>query len=315
MEKRRLGKSDLNLSVLGFGCASYWGMPYFSETEAVSLVHRALELGINFFDTGHSYSHGNAEPRLGRLLQTLPKNRRSELIISTKAGTRNNKYLGTYKDFSPAWVAKSVEMSLSQLGLERIPVFHLHGPQNSNFTPELVRLIEDLKASGKIGVLCVNSFEDDVLEFCLKTDVVDCVMLDYNILRQDREDLITRYSESGKGVIAGAALANHVFVHPLKKLRKPQDVWYLLRAMKNHRQSIEKAKKYQWIQSVENFSPNQIAIAFALENPKISCSVFGTTRLKHLEENVSAATIKLPRSIVARLRETHGVPAAQLAQA
>lgn len=301
MKKRALGNTGLNVSVLGFGCASYWGMPYYSEKEAGQLIHTALEHGINFFDTGHSYSHGNAEPRLGRILKEIPSNIRSNLVISTKAGTRNKNYSGTYKDFSPTWVKQSVEISLRQLGLEQIPLLHLHGPQVADFTDELIQLISSLKKQGKIHSFCVNSFDTEVLNYCLNSKDIDCVMIDYNFLKQDRKPLIKLLYEAKKGVIGGAALANHVFVNPFKKIRRPRDIWYLLRAFKNHREGVEKAKQFNWINSVAGLTANQIALAFALENPHISCSVFGTTRIKHLEENISAVGLQLSDEIKARL--------------
>jgi len=96
MNNRILGTTNIEISEIGIGCASYWGKKNFSEKEAIKVVHTALEKGINFFDTGHSYSDGNAEPRLGKALKDIVN--KNELNISTKAGTRigNNKKL--YKD-------------------------------------------------------------------------------------------------------------------------------------------------------------------------------------------------------------------------
>ena len=128
MKKRPLGNTGLNISVLGFGCASYWGMPYYSEKDAAQLINIAVDKGVNFFDTGHSYSHGNAEPRLGRVLKKIPQNIKHNLILSTKAGTKNKKYGGVIKDFSPSWIKQSVDLSLKQLGVEQISLLHLHGP-------------------------------------------------------------------------------------------------------------------------------------------------------------------------------------------
>jgi aryl-alcohol dehydrogenase-like predicted oxidoreductase len=86
MLNRRLGRTGLRISEIGLGCASFWGKKIFSETDAVRLVHTAADNGVTFFDTGSSYSGGNAEPRLGRALAGL-KNK-NDLIVATKAGTR-----------------------------------------------------------------------------------------------------------------------------------------------------------------------------------------------------------------------------------
>ncbi|MBS0363101.1 MAG: aldo/keto reductase, partial [Proteobacteria bacterium] len=81
---RPLGQTGLTVSEIGFGAASWWGKPQFSERAAVGLVHAAIDGGVTFFDTGASYSNGQAEPRLGRALKGRDPAR---LVIATKAGT------------------------------------------------------------------------------------------------------------------------------------------------------------------------------------------------------------------------------------
>ncbi|HEY9218116.1 MAG TPA: aldo/keto reductase, partial [Phenylobacterium sp.] len=84
MRYRSLGRTGLTVSEIGLGCASWWGMKAFSEAEAHRLVHAAIDGGVTFFDTGASYSHGEAEPRLGRALARRSKD---QLVIASKAGT------------------------------------------------------------------------------------------------------------------------------------------------------------------------------------------------------------------------------------
>ncbi len=84
MRYRALGRTGLTVSELGFGCASWWGKPRFEERTAIGLVHEALDRGVTLFDTGASYSAGEAEPRLGRALKGRDT---SSLVIATKAGT------------------------------------------------------------------------------------------------------------------------------------------------------------------------------------------------------------------------------------
>lgn len=86
MKMRNLGNTDITISELGFGCASVWGKNFFVEQEAMDLFQTAVEEGITFFDTGYSYGH--AEERLGKCLQQLGTQKRKELTIATKCGTR-----------------------------------------------------------------------------------------------------------------------------------------------------------------------------------------------------------------------------------
>src|ERR1043165_2009553 len=115
---RTLGKTGLRVSEIGFGCASYWGKEIFNERDAIRIVHAAVDRGVTFFDTGASYSGGNAEPRLGRALGGL-KNRH-ELVVATKAGSYTDERGKWREDFSSPGVRRSVEASLVRLGLDAI---------------------------------------------------------------------------------------------------------------------------------------------------------------------------------------------------
>jgi len=130
---RPLGRTGLTVSEIGFGAASWWGKPQFSERAAVGLVHAALDGGVTFFDTGASYSGGHAEPRLGRALRGRDT---AGLVVATKAGTfAKDGRIG--RDFSAAAVIASAERSLRNLGLEALPLLQLHGPATADLTDEL----------------------------------------------------------------------------------------------------------------------------------------------------------------------------------
>ena len=115
---RSLGKTGLRVSEIGFGCASYWGMKVFDEAVAIQLIHAAIDHGVTFFDTGASYSGGNAEPRLGKALSGL-KNKH-DLVIATKAGSYTDDQGKLREDFSSSGVRQTVEASLIRLGLLRV---------------------------------------------------------------------------------------------------------------------------------------------------------------------------------------------------
>ena len=119
---RPLGRTGLSVSEIGFGAASWWGRSEFSEVAAERLVHAAIDAGVTLFDTGASYSRGNAEPRLGRAL----KGRRADaLVVATKAGTtfENGRIR---RDFAAEAISASVERSLRRLQLEVLPLLQLH---------------------------------------------------------------------------------------------------------------------------------------------------------------------------------------------
>ncbi len=299
MEHRRLGKTDIRVSSLGFGCASVWGKDMISDAQAQELFERAYELGITYFDTGHSY--GNAEERIGKILKSSKIVKRENIVISTKFGTRfiDGKLV---HDVSPEWIRESVDTSLRRMGISYIDCLQIHGPQISDFTEELYSILDELKEKGIVRAVGANSFDTDVLEFICREKRLDFVMLDYNLMRRDREELIRKLHENGIGVIAGAALAESLYSNRVFKIRGKKDIWYLARAMKNFRKQLFNGWKYRFINRVNGVTGSQIALGFVLDNPMVSSAVFGTTTMSHLEENARAVWVDMPQEVLARVR-------------
>ena len=298
MERRTLGNTGIEMSVLGFGCASVWSKSFFEEEKAAQLVKQALELGINFFDT--SYSYGLAEERLGRVLKNNNV-RREDVIISTKCGTRheNGKY---YHDWSVAWLEESLNTSLSRLGVSYVDLLHLHGPEISDITPELLAFLDGLKRDGKVRAVGINTFNTETLEYVCEHALFDFVMLDYNILKRSREDLIARLNERGVGVIAGAPLAESLYSNRVFKIKSKKDLWYFLRACKTFRGQLIEGFKYRFVNKVDGISGNQVALKYVVNNPGVTAAVFGTTSPDHLQENVESLDKEIPEKIVERIR-------------
>jgi aryl-alcohol dehydrogenase-like predicted oxidoreductase len=163
MQSRPLGRTGLKVSEIGFGAASFWGHPAFSEAEALRLVHRALDLGVTLFDTGPAYSLGQAEGRLGRALAGRDL---SGLVVATKVGAR---FEGgrVRRDMSLPAIEASLEHSRRRLGLESLPLVHLHGPSAQELTPDFLGGLERLREQGLFQRLGVNNFDPAVIDAAL----------------------------------------------------------------------------------------------------------------------------------------------------
>jgi len=296
---RPLGRTGLRVSEIGFGAASWWGKPRFTESQALGLVHAAIEGGVTFFDTGASYSAGEAEPRLGRALKGRDA---GKLVIASKAGTYHAGGGRIARDFSPAGITASAERSLRNLGLDVLPLLQLHGPSIAELTDELRAALASLKARGVIRALGVNSFDPAVIEHAIGLPDFDVVMVDYNVLRPEREPLIARAAAAGKGVLAGMALAmGHTGVR-LANIRGPQDLWYAARALANHRSEVARGARFSFLNRLPDMTAAQAALAFVLANPHVACAVMGTTRPAHLAANIAASGLSLPPELMSRIR-------------
>jgi 1-deoxyxylulose-5-phosphate synthase len=294
---RPLGRTGLTVSEIGFGAASWWGKPQFSERAAMDLVQAAIDGGVTFFDTGASYSGGHAEPRLGRAL----KGRAGGLVVASKAGTfARDGRIG--RDFSPAAIVASAEASLRKLGLETLPLLQLHGPSVAELTDELRAALADLKGRGLVRALGVNSFDPAVIGHVLGLPDVDVVMVDYNVLRPEREPLIARAAAAGKGVLAGMPLAMGHTGGQVTKLRAPRDLWYAARGLLRHRREVEAGARFGFLARTPGMTGAQAALAYVLADPGVACAVTGTTRLAHLRDNLAASGLTLPAETLAAIR-------------
>jgi len=287
-------------SSLGLGCASAWGQAWYEERRAIALVERALELGITVFDTGPTYSGGNAEPRLGKALRGKDTSR---LLVSTKIGTHSSSQGHLYKDWSKDAVLRSIDASRSRLGLDCIPLIYLHGPKVGDLTAGLFDTLEEVRSKGMVRLFGVNSFDDDVLPRLATMPTFDVVMLDYNLLRIRREPVIEQLHRAGKFIVAGAALANHLHAPRFLLPKARVDFWYLLRALKNYRDDYRLARRVPFLNDLSDWTPAQVALAFIAMNKSVSVSMFSTTRIEHLEENVRSLSMALSSSLNDRIRQ------------
>ncbi|MBI1198042.1 MAG: aldo/keto reductase [Phenylobacterium sp.] len=299
MRYRALGRTGLTVSELGFGCASWWGKPALEEKVALGLVHEAIDRGVTLFDTGASYSAGRAEPRLGRALAGRDS---TGLVIATKAGTYHAGGGRIARDMTPAAVVASAERSLKTLGVEALGLLQLHGPSIGELDEAMLRALEGLKARGVARAVGLNSFDPAVIEHAVSLPQIDVVMVDYNVLRPEREPLIARAAAAGKGVLAGMPLAMGHTRPLLARLRGPQDVWYAARALTRHRAELARGRRFRFLHHLPDRSGAQAALGYVLANPGVSAAVFGATRPEHLRDNLRAGDMPLPAELVARIR-------------
>ncbi|MDZ4375923.1 MAG: aldo/keto reductase [Phenylobacterium sp.] len=293
------------MSELGFGCASWWGKPRFPEREALALVHEAIARGVTLFDTGASYSAGEAEPRLGRALAGQDISR---LLIATKAGTFHAGGGRIARDMRPEAVVASAEQSVKRLGVEALGLLQLHGPSVEELDEPMLRALENLKRRGVTRAVGLNSFDPAVVEHAIDLAEIDVVMVDYNVLRPEREPLIARAAAAGKGVLAGMPLAMGHTRSLLSRLRGPQDIWYAARGLMRHRGEVRRGQAFRFLHDLPGVTGSQAALAYVLNNPHVSAAVFGATRMAHLLENLGASRLGLPEGVRDRIQAAQRTP-------
>lgn len=316
MEYRKLGQTSLRVSEISLGCSGFWGNRKFPEKQAIYLVKKAFDSGVNFFDTGHNYSGFNAEPRLGRAIkEILKESSRSNLIISSKAGTTIpraklfSSNQNSSSDFSPDYIEKICEKSIKNLNCDYLDVFQLHGITQAQITDELLERLERMKKDGMFSYLGVNTHEkNDMFYIADNPSIFDMVLIDYNILQLDREPVIKKLHESGVGVVAGTILAQgHLLKGKIGSIRSKADIWYLARAVfkkSSRKLALNSRDMKKELSLISEMTPAQASFSFILDNPYIASCTFGTTNAINLEEVINSSSKKLSESNKTIIRNT-----------
>lgn len=271
------------ISALGFGCSSLWAKAGFDEAKALAILDALVAEGVNHLDTGPSYGDGMGESRLGTWLQG--KNA-SNLVITTKIGT--NLVDGRIvRGFTPDLVMRSLDGSLARLGVDRVDVLYLHGPQIDDLGTPIYDLFDRLKADGRIAYSGVNSFDNAVLEK-MANGPADIAMLQYNVADFRNLAAMRALHRAGKVVMSGTALARARFSPASFLPTSPGKLWYLLRMIRQEPlfpfTGIKLARRLK----ATGKAPAEAALQFLVDQPMVLSSLFGTSSIEHARDNARA---------------------------
>ena len=271
----------IRLPSLGFGCGGVWGMPWFEEEVAASLVLEAARLEVTYFDTGPTYCGGNAELRLGRVLKRLDG---SDIVISTKVGSHVDGSGKIHKDYGHTAVLRSVDESRHRLGRDQIDILLTHGPlSEAQLNSELYDSLDYLKQTGAVR-LTGASCDGRVARQLVHDGRVDVLMCTYNDMNIGNGRTIALAKERGMLVIAKSPLGSGALSFPRRPLFSRRAAWYNLRLI------ARRPKDVVTVTSRRLLSPKGQGLVrpleFTLGNDFVDCAVVGTTDSKHLHDNL-----------------------------
>jgi aryl-alcohol dehydrogenase-like predicted oxidoreductase len=295
MQKRTLGTSALEVSVVGLGGNNFGGRIDFAASERV--VHAAIELGINLIDTADSYGNkGGSEEWLGRILG----DRRREIVLATKFGLPMDD-AGTLKGASRRYIMHAVEASLRRLRTDWIDLYQLHRPDPQTPIEETVRALDDLVRQGKVrSIGCSNLSAQQVVEaqntarrHGLAAFV--CCQDEYSLLVRDIErELIPAAKAHGMGLLPYFPLASGLLTG---KYRRGAPLPAGSRLSKNPRHAEEFITERNWhvIAELEAFAGQrgrtllELAFSWLLHDEVVASVIAGATSPAQLEQNIRAA--------------------------
>lgn len=297
MEYVQLGKSNLHISRISFGCMSLGDDDAANEI----ILHRALELGINFFDTADLYAKGMNEVSVGKALKPF----RDKVYIASKVGNQWRAD-GSGWNWNPRkeYILAQIDGSLQRLQTDYIDLYQLHGGTIDDPIDETIEAFELLKQQGKIRHYGISSIRPNVIREYIKRSNIVSVMMQYSLLdRRPEESCLPLLQQNNIGVLARGAVAQGLLIN------KPPKAY-----LNYSPQEVEQAAAA--VQSTSNNQRNaaQTALRFVLQHPAITSAVAGIRTMQQLEEAVGVLSsplltdeeiTKLKGAVVANRYEQH----------
>ena len=205
MEYRAFGRTGLDVSAIGYGCWEIGGgYGHFDESEVVAAVQRALDLGINLFDTAEGYGYGQSERLLGKALGA----RRKEAIVVTKFGIYQPD--GEWqRDSRREMALAAIDRSLKALGTDYVDVYLIHWPDRKTPLEETVGALEEIVQAGKARFVGISNFTPDQIEACMATRRVDIAQYGYHLFdRRLEREIFPTIAQHGIGLMTYGSLAH-----------------------------------------------------------------------------------------------------------
>ena len=318
MDYVNLGKSGLKVSRLCLGMMSYgstkWREWVLDEEAAKPFVKRALEAGINFFDTADVYSLGESERILGRLLKFFVV-KRDQVVIATKVYHPMSEDVND-QGLSRKHIRDSIDRSLKNLGIEYVDLYQIHRWDYNTPVEETLDVLNDLVRAGKVRYLGASSMY--AWQFAKALFTADLhgwerfisMQNHYNLIyREEEREMVPLCVDQGIGLIPWSPQARGFFSGNHRKegwgdtLRARSDGYG--QSMYYQDEDFTVADRVLEIARQKGVSGPQLALAWVLSKPYVVSPIIGATKLEHLEQSLAALNIKLMEDEIRKLEEPY----------
>jgi len=304
MKTVTLGHSDIDISRIGLGTM---GMSEFygprNDEDSIATLHKAIELGVNFFDTADMYGPYHNEELLGKAF----KDRRNEVVIATKFGIIRGEDQ-SFKGLNgrPEYVREACDNSLKRLGIDVIDLYYLHRKDPEVPIEETVGAMSDLVKEGKVLYLGLSEVSGPTLRKAHQVHPITALQSEYSLWSTDIEEsalpmcvelgiTLVAYSPLGRGFLTGQIKQYEDLAEDDYRKGNPRFQG------ENFQKNLDIVKEVEKLAVEKGVTPAQIALAWLLEKGEHIVPIPGTKRIKYLEDNVGAVEVTLDIEEVNRL--------------
>ena len=305
MERRTLGKSTLAVSSIGLGCMSMSNTYGKSdEAECIAVVHRALDLGVNFLDSSDMYGWGQNEELLGRAL----RGRRDQVVLATKFGNLRKPDGTAGVNGRPEYVPQACDASLKRLGVDTIDLYYQHRVDPSVPIEETVGAMSRLVQAGKVRFLGLSEAAPATVRRAHAVHPITALQSEFSLLyRVEAEETLPTLRELGISFVAYSPLGRSLLTAgtratdeiPADDRRRDHPRFH----EENLKKNLDLVRPLEDMARKKGCRPGQLALAWLLARDRSIVPIPGTKRKARLEENVGAAEVRLTPEEVASLQE------------
>jgi len=305
-QRRRVGKAGPEVSAIGLGCMSLSGVYGTSDDEAgIRLIHRAIELGVDHFDSSDMYGWGQNEELLGRAL----KGRRNGILITSKFGQTRRPGGANGVDGSPAYISQACEASLKRLGVDVIDLYYQHRVDPAVPVEDTVGAMARLVEQGKVRFLGLCEARPERIRRAHATHPIATVQSEFSLLyREEATETRALTRDLGIAFVAYAPLGRSLLTGDIPDFanlaegdtrgRHPRF------APQNFAKNRELVQRVEAIAEEKDCTPAQLVLAWLLAQGPDVIPIPGTKRIDRLEENLGALRIDLTAADSERISAT-----------
>ncbi len=292
MKYRKLGKTDIRVSVIGMGCwaisGSKWGPT--DDQESVNAIKKAIRLGVNFFDTADFYGFGHSEELLGKAIR-----KRDDAIIATKVGLRWSKKGKVFHDLGPSYISIACEASLKRLNREAIDLYQIHWPDPDTDISETLVALEKLVQEGKVRYVGACNLTLEQLEALSKFEWFVSYQDRFSLFRQNiKSDVLPYCAEQNIAFIGYEPLFKGMLTGKFKdypKFEKGDHRAHKGRFTKNFLFYKNKVDFLTAIASKHKLTLTELSLAMLLKEKGVTCVIPGAKNTKQVADNVKASDV------------------------